>query len=172
MNREEKAEMAALFDQYIIPCAEAGASSSAIGRAWYELLREAESAGRAWAAEFIDGLVMKGATDDATSRTKTLRVSYRGSQGEGRSMPLIRGLRKRDEDGRVAFIQMALPGFSHKELKEHIALIGAQIGVQAENLDALRRLDAVYAMHPEAGTLSEACALVGTTIDAVLRIAA
>jgi hypothetical protein len=138
------------------------------GRRLVELLRDAEQAQVRWAGAEVEQLTIDGAATKC--RTWRQAQNPRVPTAEGRDVKTTGGARERDEStGQPAgHVQLAFADMDRPQLGEHIVMLSRQVETERATIAAIGRLIAVLDRVPEAATPREACARLGTTVEAVM----
>lgn len=165
LSPEEREEYAALLDDALNGSRQA--DMAAIDR-MERMVAQADRAGREWPALLYRQWYREGMRaalkEHAKAQSRAL-VSY---QGRLVSKDTRRGVLRETDSGQRAFQQVLFDDMSWSEFDEWRSRNADQIAALEINEVMAQKLDALRVLAPKSTGIGDACALLGTTVEAVL----
>lgn len=134
-------------------------------------LKGAEQAGRQWAGWILDDLLVSGAQRRWRKWNKSRDVVTVAGKSYTVTKPAAIGVRRRGAQGETYFQAVLWEDLTRDELEQIIARSAKQIDSESKTIQTAKRLMKLMDRVPEAGTVAEATAAIGTTTEAFLAAA-
>lgn len=166
----ERQEYLAALDEALAACG--GAPDPGAVDALAGALDGAARAGRAWADAVRDRLVRDDLRGHLKTRAKAAAVALVAYDGRVVARTVRVGVRRRAAAGPAHWQQALLEDLTWAELADFLAMVRSQIGSLLVNQAMAGRLLALRADHPGTRGPAQACAALGTTVEAFLATGA
>jgi hypothetical protein len=172
MTDDERDEWEAMLAEAHGDPANGGKATKAMAARLADALRDAEQAGRRWAAHVLDDATadgLHGLLKKALKRQSVVLVSHDGRL-VGKASRV--GVRRAAADGTRQWQQALIHDLTWDELAEWLDGISDLISSLLVNRTMAERLLALRERHPDTVGPAEACARLGTTVTEFLAEAA
>jgi hypothetical protein len=145
--------------------------SHLIGPRMVNALRSAVNAQRPWAEWVLEDLLVSGALRRWRKWNKQRDVVTVAGKSYTVTKPAAIGVRRRNDQGETYFQAVLWEDLTRDELEQIIARAAKQIDSESKTIQTAKRLLKLMTRVPEAQTVAEATAAIGTSTEAFLAAA-